>query len=219
MEERQETRAGDLAPRESAPDECAPNESARNESDRNEFSSESGFSYIDLMVAITIMLVGIIALLATMTLGLVTTGRGQQQLIAKQYLTSSMESIFSARDLDNPNIPNFAVIANDNTTVTYQSGTSTVTTKGIFLSGKQPIFNSTGNDGIIGTADDGWGPDGKAGTSDDLAALSGMQRQITITSVSSGVIQITVTVFFEVSGFVFQESMTSYMANYNTQNV
>jgi hypothetical protein len=214
MEEIQETRVGDLARKESAPEEFA-----RSESARNEFSSESGFSYIDVMVAITIMLVGIIALLATMTLGLVTTGRGQQQLIAKQYLTSTMESIFSARDLNNPNIPNFAVIANDNTTVTYQSGTSTVTTKGIFLSGKQPIYNATGNDGIIGTADDGWGPDGKAGTSDDLAALSGMQRQITITSVSSGVIQITVTVFFEVSGFVFQESMTSYMANYNTQNV
>src|SRR5215467_3368315 len=214
MENCQETRGVFSVPKKPARNQHTPNGAPH-----NDISSESGFSYIDVMMAITILLVGIVSLLATMTIGLVTTGRGQQQLVAKQYVTSTMESIFSARDLNNPNIPNFAVIANDNTTVTYGPANSQVTTKGIFLTGKQPIYNSTGNDGIIGTADDGYGPDGKSGTSDDLTAVSGMQRQITITQVSTGVIQITVTIFFQVSGFTFQESMTSYMANYNTQNV
>ncbi|HWX40127.1 MAG TPA: hypothetical protein VN345_03160 [Blastocatellia bacterium] len=175
--------------------------------DPSRLASEGGFSLVDIMIAISILMIGVIALLGTMTIGLVTTGRGQQQLIAKQYVTSTMESIFSARDLNNPNITSFGVIAND------------TTTGGLFLSGKQPIYNSTGNDGIIGTKDDGWGSDGIKGTPDDLTSVTGMQREIKITQVETGLIQVTVTVYFQVSGFIFQESLSSYMANYNTQSV
>src|SRR5215467_4266047 len=132
--------------------------------DVSRVASEGGFSLIDIMIAISILMVGVIALLGTMTIGLVTSGRGQQQLIAKQFVTSTMESIFSARDLNNPAITSFGVIAND------------TTPGGLFLTGKQPIYNSTGSDGIIGTKDDGWGPDGSKGTPDDLTAVTGMQR-------------------------------------------
>jgi len=171
-------------------------------------TAEAGFTYVDVLIAIGILLTGIVALLSAMTAAVVTSGRGQQQLIAKQFATSTMESIFSARDINNPNIPNFAAIAND---------TSLGPPRGLFLTGVQPIYNSTGRDGIIGTADDGWGPDGIQGNADDLAPAPGFSRMITITQVSPGLISITVTVYYQSSGLTFNESLTSYMANYNTQ--
>src|SRR5215469_16988006 len=92
--------------------------------------SESGFSYIDVLIAIGILMTGIIALLSAMTAAVATSGRGQQQLMAKQFATSTMESIFSAQDINNANITSFAVIAND------------TTAGGLFLTGVTPIYNS-----------------------------------------------------------------------------
>ena len=169
--------------------------------------NESGFSYIDVLIAIGILMTGIVALLSAMTAAIATSGRGQQQLMAKQYATSTMESIFSARDINNPNITSFAVIRNN------------TTTGGLFLTGRQPIYAATGPDGIIGTADDGWGPDGRQGTSDDLSPINGFSRQITITPVTTGLIQIDVTIYYQAGGLTFSQSLTSYMANYNTQAV
>jgi hypothetical protein len=169
--------------------------------------NESGFSYIDVLIAIGILMTGIVALLSAMTAAVATSGRGEQQLMAKQYATSTMESIFSARDINNPNITSFAVIAND------------TTAGGLFLTGVTPIYDSTGADGIIGTKDDGWGPDGTKGTADDLTAVNGFSRKIEITPVSPGLISITVTVYYQTSGLTFSQSLTSYMANYNTQSV
>src|SRR5262245_41397899 len=173
--------------------------------ERSTSEHERGFTYIDVLIAIGILMTGIVALLSAMTAGIATSGRGQQQLIAKQFATSTMESIFSARDINNPNITSFAVIAN--------------TPGGLFLSGRQPIFNSTGADGIIGTSDDGWGPDGRQGTSDDLTPVQGFSRQIQITPISPGLIQVDVTIFYQYGGLTFSQSLTSYMANYNTQSV
>ncbi len=46
--------------------------------------SEAGFTYIDVMIAIVILMVGILALMAAMS-GAVLQAKGQeQQLIAKQ---------------------------------------------------------------------------------------------------------------------------------------
>jgi type II secretory pathway pseudopilin PulG len=175
--------------------------------DGSEGRNEGGFSYIDVLIAIGILMTGIVALLSAMTAAVATSGRGQQQLMAKQFATSTMESIFSARDINNPNITSFAVIAND------------TTTGGLFLTGVTPIYDSTGADGIIGTKDDGWGPDGKKGTADDLTPVNGFSRKIEITPVSPGLISITVTIFYQSSGLTFSQSLTSYMANYNTQAV
>jgi len=169
-------------------------------------AGEAGFTYIDVVIAIGILLTGIVALLSAMTAAVATSGRGEQQLIAKQFATSTIESIFSARDINNPAITSFALIAND-----------TASPPGLFLSGVQPIYNSTGNDGIIGTADDGYGPDGVLGGGDDLTPVSGFTRQIAIAPVSPGLISITVTIYYTSSGLNFQETLTSYMANYNTQ--
>jgi len=173
----------------------------------NAGGDEGGFSYIDVLIAIGILMTGIVALLSAMTAAVATAGRSEQQLLAKQFATSTMESIFSARDINNQNITSFAVIANDSTA------------GGLFLTGVTPIYNSTGADGIIGTKDDGWGPDGVKGTADDLTAVNGFSRKIEIAPVSPGLISITVTIYYQTSGLTFSQTLTSYMANYNTQSV
>src|ERR1041384_6840955 len=115
---------------------------------------EAGFSYIDVMVAVTILLVGIMAMLSAITGGIVMTTTSQQHLAAKQYAQSTIEAIFSARDLDELT---FSAIGN--------VGDTTIP-GGVFLSGDQVIYPSPGRDGIVGTADDAAGPDGTTGTSD-----------------------------------------------------
>ena len=169
--------------------------------------NEGGFSYIDVLIAIGILMTGIVGLLSAMTAAVATSGRSEQQLLAKQYATSTMESIFSARDINNPKITSFDVIAND------------TTPGGLFLTGVTPIYDSTGADGIIGTADDGYGLDGQKGTADDLSPVNGYSRKIEIAPVSPGLISITVTVYYQSSGLTFSQQVTSYMANYNTQSV
>ena len=166
---------------------------------------ESGFSLVDVLIAISVLMVGILALLSAMTVAVVGTTQSTQQATAKEYAVSTMESIFSARDINNPIITSFSVIANN------------TTTGGIFLTGPQPIYNSAGCDGVIGTKDDSWGPDCTQGTSDDLSPVPGFTRQITITSVQTNVIQIVVTITYQANGHTFSESLTSYMGNYNTQ--
>ena len=169
---------------------------------------QSGFTVLDVLIGTTILMTGVLALLGAMTSAVVVTSQSQQQLQAKQFCTSTMESIFSARDVG---IATFAQVAN------------TTTTGGIFLTGTVPIYNGTGPDGIIGTADDSYGPDGLPNTADDLKPVDQFQRQITITDISTpstanNLRKITVTIFYKYSSLTFSQTMTSYMANYNTLN-
>lgn len=176
-------------------------------------SAEAGFSYVDMMVAVTILLVGIMAMLSAITGGIVMTTTSQQHLAAKQYTQSTIEAIFSARDLDQLT---FDAIGN--------VGDVTIP-GGVFLSGEQPIYSSPGRDGIVGTADDQAGPDGVLGTSDDAAAADGFTRQIEISNVPDpdrpgaaiSLRQIKVTVSYMIGNARFRETMTTFAANYRTQ--
>ena len=65
----------------------------------NIHKNEKGFSYIDTMIGLVILLVGILALAAAVTTSVIRSREGEQQLIAKQLANSTLESIFSARDI------------------------------------------------------------------------------------------------------------------------
>jgi len=126
--------------------------------------SESGFSYIDVMIAIVILLVGILALLSAIT-GAVFQSKGQeQQLNGKQVATSTMESIMSVKETTDLNgrlgwIRLGNVGSNPDPTGTNQ---------GIFVTGFQNVRTDAGPDEVVGTADD-------AG-----AIVPGFQRRIVI---------------------------------------
>ena len=67
-----------------------------------DFSNEDGFSYIDVMIAIVIMLVGILALTSALTANLIRSYETDKRIIAKQIALSTIESIISARDIQRP---------------------------------------------------------------------------------------------------------------------
>lgn len=179
-----------------------------------EEQSEAGFSYVDVMIAVTILMVGVMAMLSAITSGMVMTTTSQQQLAAKQYALSTVEAIFSARDLDTLG---FDAVGN--------VGDATIP-GGVFLSGDRPFHSTAGPDGIIGTADDAAGPDGVVGTSDDTPAVDGFSRQIVITNIPDpdrpgaaiSLRQIEVTVSYKLGNGQNQETMTSYVANYRTKD-
>lgn len=178
---------------------------------------QGGFTLLEVMVAIVVMTVGLLALIASFAAALAATKSSQQQLIARQKALEALESIYTAR---NSNQIGFAAINN-------------LPAPGIFMVGPQPL-NSAGADGILGTADDVAfppngvcpsgpecvvlpGPDGMLGTADDVPmSLSTFTRQIQINPVleADGVTQnpnlrqAVVTVNYIVPGTTLQRSYT-----------
>jgi type II secretory pathway pseudopilin PulG len=191
------------------------NRSEINDNQEARLGTQSGFTFIDVLMAIAVMTIGMLGLLMTLTMAMVATTQGQQEVVAKQFATSTMESIFSARDINNPVITSFAVIANNTT-----SG-------GIFLTGYNPIYVTTnslgqvvpasGANGVVGTADDGTGT--------GVTAYPGFMRSITITDISNSsngtinLLRIVVSIQYKVNNLTLTQTMTSYLANYNTQSV
>ena len=128
-------------------------------------NTESGFSYIDVMIAIVILMVGVLALLAGIS-GSVLQSRGQeQQLQAKQIATSTMESIMSVKETDATRL-GWPAVGNVGSNPN-ELGVN----QGIFVTGLQPVFLNAGPDEVIGTADDN-GPQ-----------VPALQRRIVITDV------------------------------------
>lgn len=149
-------------------------------------SMQRGFSLIEVLFSVVILMVGLLAMVAVFGLALATTQSVQEDQIAKQKAQELMENIFTARDTQQIT---FAQIAN--------------TPTGIFVQGFNPLLD-TGPDGLAGTGDDiafnpavtGCpaainptgveciklpGPDGMLGTSDDTyMVLGNFQRQIQI---------------------------------------
>jgi Tfp pilus assembly protein PilV len=127
-------------------------------------NTESGFSYIDVMIAIVILMVGILALLSGIAGSVLQTRGHEQQQLAKQYATSAMESIMSVKET-NPSVLGWNAVGN------VGSNPVNGSPMGIFVTGFQPVTSDAGPDQVLGTADD-------AGTQ-----IPGLQRRIVITDV------------------------------------
>ncbi len=178
--------------------------------------AEHGFSYIDVMIAIVILLVGVLALLSGIS-GSVLQARGhEQQLRAKQIATSTMESIMSVKETD-PERLGWDAIGNIGTNPDY-SGVN----QGIFVNGFQPVYQNAGLDQVIGTADDN-GPQ-----------IDGVQRRIVITDICdpdrpspqcnpAGVFAIRmrsvdVTIIYNVGAIQRQENLRTVLTDYAVTN-
>lgn len=109
---------------------------------------EKGFSLIETMIALVILLVGILATLQAISFGMLYVQEVEKRGFAKEIARSTMETIFSIRDLQAFD-PQNGVVYNWNT-VQVQSGSN----GGVFLEGWKPVRENPGSDGIFGTADD-----------------------------------------------------------------
>jgi type IV pilus modification protein PilV len=100
-------------------------------------SGDKGFTLIEVMIAIVVMSVGILAVIASFATAVAATQSAEEDLIARQKVLEAMESIYTARN--SQQIP-FASVAN-------------VSNGGIFLDGAQPL-KCAGGDGLVNTGDD-----------------------------------------------------------------
>jgi prepilin-type N-terminal cleavage/methylation domain-containing protein len=149
--------------------------------------AQRGFTLLEVMIAIVILSVGMLAVMASFATAITATASAQEDLIARHKALDAMESIYTARN--SQQLP-FSAINN-------------IANGGIFLSGPQPLI-CAGPDGIVGTADDvpcnapdtgvacpGGveclvlpGPDGVLGTPDDVTqGLANFNRTITFNTV------------------------------------
>ncbi|MFM9904267.1 MAG: hypothetical protein ACKVQJ_06815 [Pyrinomonadaceae bacterium] len=146
-------------------------------------TQEGGFSYIDVMIAIVIMLVGVLALAGALSANLVRSMESEKRIAAKQMALSTIESIISAKDIQRAGVVDgWDSIRNVRTSVPVGE------INGIFVTGFQPVRIETGWDGVFGTVDDacaGSGPCVVSGRPNNTSALvNGFQREIVITDIA-----------------------------------
>ena len=146
-------------------------------------SAEGGFTLLEVMIAIMVMTIGLLAVIATFATAISATASAQEDLVARHKALDAMESIYTARN--SQQLP-FASIQN-------------IANGGVFKGGAQQLL-CAGPDGLVGTADDVActapdtgaacpggveclvlpGPDVVLGTADDVTqSLSNFTRTIT----------------------------------------
>lgn len=179
---------------------------------RNTNRSGDGFTLLETMMAIAVLLMGVMSLAGMLATSLNYMKNAQNDFVAQQKAEEAMEAIFTGKYT---NSITFAEIANTSSTP-----------PGIFLSTPQPVLQP-GADGLVGTAADSTapsayfylpGPDGLMGTADDITVpLTGFTRSITINNVAgdSNLRSITVTVNYSVGRLNRSYTMNSYISAFN----
>ena len=188
-------------------------------------NQQAGFTYIEVIISILILTVGIMGAMAAMTAAAVSAYGDQNRVQAKQIIHQSLESIFTAKDII---IPGASQGWNSIGNVGSNPDPVTGAPLGIFVTGFQPIHQNAGPDGLLGTADDACGGGNcviSGTTVNTSAVLPDFQRQIVITDiddpdrpVASGYPiaqrQVTVTVRYHLNQLWVQESATTFVTNY-----
>lgn len=172
--------------------------------------NDSGFTLIEITIALIMLMVGVLALAGGIALGARQITGSQDQLLANERAAEAAETVFKARD---SRVLTWAQIRN------VRGGTGN--DAGVFLDGPQPIKDA-GNDGLINTADDGAlmtmvkpGPDGLLGTPDDIAVpYFGFTREIEIRDISPTLRQIRVIVRYHTSTAPGTFILTTYLSSY-----
>jgi prepilin-type N-terminal cleavage/methylation domain-containing protein len=181
---------------------------------------QQGFTMIEVMIAILVMTVGLLAVIASFATAVASTQSAQEDLIARQKAFEAMESIYTARN--SQQIP-FASIAN-------------IASGGIFSGGATALL-CAGPDGLVGTADDVAcktqagavcpsggaecvmlpGRDGILGTADDeIMSLANFTRTIAISPVTlangspnANMMAISITISYTKAGWKVPRQFTA----------
>ncbi|HEY8561366.1 MAG TPA: hypothetical protein VIL74_13395 [Pyrinomonadaceae bacterium] len=187
-------------------------------------SEESGFSYIDVMIALVILMVGLLASTAALTANLVRSYETEKQIVAKQLALSTIESIFSARDIADPD----AIKGWDSIGNTGSNPDADGEPQGAFLTDFRPIRVGLGGDGVAGTADDacaaGVACQAAGGDSNTSPVVDGFERRIVITDMQDSERpspphsitrrRIDVTVRYYVKSLLREQTVSTIITNY-----
>jgi type II secretory pathway pseudopilin PulG len=167
------------------------------------FADQRGFSLLEAMVAMMLLMVGLMALAQVLYAGLGIAATSTPTLIAREKAREAIESVHTARDT---HTILWAEIRNVGAPAQCPAGT-TGAGGGVFENGDLEM-QAPGPDGLVNTGDDDGvevnpGPDGLFDTDDDVP-LAGFSRQIDICDVDGNpdLRQITVTIRFDASNSV-----------------
>jgi len=179
--------------------------------------SDCGFSLLEMVVAITLLTIGLLGVASAIGYAIVASNHGRSITNTKLLAVSMLEQMETLRDT---NSLTFGQIAN----VGRVDDRGAVKVFAGFQPGFQQVSNNPGPDGIFGTADDliDAGPDGNFGTVDDFVnpnfALIGVTRQVQITDLSAKLKKIQVTVDYSVTGGTKQLVVTGYLNDNSTSS-
>lgn len=166
--------------------------------------SDEGFSLIEMMVALSILMVGLLGLAQVFYYGLSIASTSSAQLVAREKAREAVESVHTARDT---RVITWAQIRNDGAPDCAPWPGTVANGGGTFLNGEQDML-AAGPDGLVYTDDDAGqemtpGPDNTLGTGDDVPMV-GYTREITICDVANNpnLRQLTVTIRYPGSNAV-----------------
>jgi type II secretory pathway pseudopilin PulG len=144
-------------------------------------TAEKGFSYIDVMIGLLILMIGILGATQALTANLLRSYESEKQVVAKQLALSTIESVFSAREIANPgSVEGWDAVGNVGNNLV--AGVP----KGVFMTGFRPIRDEIGADGVAGTPDDACDAPGNCTVNSYVNSsdvLTNFQRRIVITDV------------------------------------
>ena len=170
--------------------------------------AQSGFTLVETMVAMFILMVGLLGLAQVFALGLRHMSSSTYDAIAREKAREAIESVHTARD----------------TRIITWSQIRNVSAGGVFIDGERTL-RQAGADGLMNTADDPTtleeelspGPDGILGTSDDLhVPLTNFWRTIAITDITGEptLRQLRVTIRYMVGTATRTYVLTTYVSSY-----
>lgn len=171
---------------------------------------EAGFSYIETIISMVILVVGILGALCAMTFGIVSVQDAEKKTKAKEIAASTVESIFAVRDMKEAgSIHSWDTLQ-----------TKTPTNNGIFLDDWTPVRENPGADGVYGTADDACSSFGDCVSGDTMnnsPILKDFERKIEIKDINeNGAVRkrlVEVTVRYYVENLARDEKVSSIVAN------
>jgi prepilin-type N-terminal cleavage/methylation domain-containing protein len=174
--------------------------------------SQSGFTLVEMMMAVIILGGGLLALASAFSQGMVLTSTSHYNQVAKDKASEAIESVFTSRDT---RTIAWAQIRNKSD-------------GGVFKDGPQ-LLRAQGADGLVNTDDDGApenevlpGPDNILGTADDkVYPMDKFTREIEITdvtapngSVVANLRQIRVTIRYQVGQLSRQYQLVTYISSF-----
>ena len=193
---------------------------------RSPFSTEHGFSLVEVTLATAVLTIGLLGAAAVLTTGMQRLASSPSDVLASQKAAEGVESVFSARDSHKLT---WAQLLN------VQGATNN--DSGVFLDGPQSL-RYAGADGLVNTADDAAeaiesvtlpGVDQLLNTADDTTiTLTGYTREISIRDIPNEPVgcgtgqpdpctlrSVTVTVTYKDGRSTRTYQLVTYISNYS----
>ena len=177
-------------------------------------SATGGFSLIEVMVAMGVLSVGLLALVGVFAVAVTRMAASSPTLVAREKAREAIESVHAARD----------------TGELKWNAVNNVKNGGVFLDGPGKL-TMPGPDGLVSTADDedvetirNPGENGLLGdTDDEVVKLTNFTREIVIAplnydnggGVNPNLRQVTVNIRYQVEGAWRVYTMTTYVSSYS----